>query len=77
MRRLITIRHRVLRYTRQDLTGYQILVRQWLIFGKVKIWSKVIDREDVPDWAFIQKACLGYSDWESRLYKEYAHLIDN
>ncbi|AZR95124.1 hypothetical protein BBB39_16200 [Bordetella trematum] len=74
MRRLIFIRHRVLRFTRSDLTGFQVLYRDRLLFGRIRVWRTEIDREDVPSWAFIAQACLGSTDWESRLFKEYAHL---
>lgn len=75
MRRLIITHHKVVRYTRNDLTGYQALFCDRLLFGKWRIWRTELDREDVPSWAFIASACLGYTDWESRLFKQYAHLL--
>lgn len=56
----------MLRYTnRHNFDGYQVLVRETRLFG-VRIWSREIDREEVPSWASIQRATLGYTDWRSR-----------
>lgn len=72
---MITTRHRVRRYTRNDFSGYQVLFRERWLFGRLRVWITEIDREDVPSWAFIQRACLGSTDWESRLFNQYAHLL--
>lgn len=69
-----TTNHRVLRWTRDDFSGYQVLQRVTRIFG-VTVWIAEIDREDVPSWASIQRATLGSTDWESRLLSQYAALL--
>jgi len=49
--------------------------RQWLVLEKHYIWRgrtilvREIDREDVPTWAWIQRATLGSTDWQSRFTK--------
>ena len=73
---ILTTRYRVRRWTRQDCSGYQRL--EWVVslFGcPVFFWA--IDQEDVPSWAYIQRACLGFTEWESRLFKQYSHLLEN
>ncbi|MBG9993424.1 MULTISPECIES: hypothetical protein [Gammaproteobacteria] len=72
--KIIATTHRVRRWTRSDCTGFQVLERVTRVLG-MPIWCREIDREDVPSWAFIQRACLGETDWESRLFKDYAHLL--
>lgn len=71
---IITATHRVRRWTRQDFTGFQVLERTTRVLG-VPVWRSEIDREDVPSWAYIQRACLGYTEWKSRLFNEYTHLL--
>lgn len=71
---MVTIFHRVRRWTRGDFTGWQVLERVTCVCG-VPIWSKEIDREDVPSWAYIQRACLGHTEWKSRLFEQYADLF--
>ena len=72
--KIIAITHRVRRWTQQDCTGFQVLERTTRVLG-IPVWRSEIDREDVPSWAFIQRACLGGTEWESRLFKQYAHLL--
>lgn len=73
---LITTTHRIRRWTRGDFTGFQRLQRVTRILG-IPIWIETIDEEDVPSWAFIQKACLGHTDWESRLFRQHADKLDD
>lgn len=73
--RLITTTYRIRRWTRADLTGFQRLQRVTRLLG-IPVWIKTIDEEDVPSWAFIQKACLGYSDWKSRLFRQHADKLE-
>jgi hypothetical protein len=47
----------------------QKLERHWFMFG-LKIWTSVIDHETIPEWACIQVATLGSTDWKSK-FKEY------
>lgn len=74
MIKLITTSYRVRRWTRQDFTGYQVLERVTCVLGLPVRVSK-IDREDVPGWVAIQRGALGFTDWKSRLFREYAHLL--
>ena len=70
---MITHTHRVVRWvSRTDIVDcYQVLLRDTHIFG-IRIWSREIDREDIPSWASIQRACLGWTEWRSR----FADYID-
>jgi hypothetical protein len=74
MMKVITTSYRIRRWTRQDFTGLQALERVTRIFGLTVRISK-IDCEDVPGFVAIQRGALGFTDWESRLFREYAHLL--
>ena len=51
-------------------SGHQELVREYRLFG-VKIWTKILDREEIPQYALISVACLGdESGWKSK----FAHI---
>lgn len=67
----LTSTMRVQRWTRRkEFGGFQQLLKEWRIFG-IKVWTtEEIDREDVPGWAEIQLATLGYTEWESK-FSEY------
>jgi len=68
--------YRIRRFTSlTDFSAVQRLERVTQAFG-VPIRVKVIDEEDVPSWALIALACLGSTDWESRLFKQYDHLLN-
>lgn len=69
--KLITYRYRAYRRMRDDLTGYTFIVRQYLLFGLLRVWSVEIDREDFPSWVFIQKACLGSTDWVNPIWARH------
>lgn len=72
---MIAVTYRVLRYTnRHDFDSYQVLQREMRIFG-ICVWRTEVDREEVPSWAIIQRACLGSTDWESRIFKQHANLL--
>ncbi len=71
---MITTAYRVRRWTRQDFTGYQVLERVTRILG-IAVWVSEVDREDVPSWAAIQSGALGFTDWKSRLFDQYADLL--
>lgn len=63
---MLTARLVVRRYvSRTTFEGHQLLLREWRLWG-VRVWSRELDREDVPVWASIQLACLGSSDWRSK-----------
>jgi len=67
---MITNNIKVLRYTnKKDFDGYQLLIKSFFLFG-IKIWTTILDREEVPSWANIQIATLGSTDWKSK-FKEY------
>lgn len=76
----IVIRRRWARYSPENPRGsgycedageYQVLKQQWRLWG-ILIWSKTLDREDIPAWASIQKACFGYTEWKSK-FAQYMH----
>lgn len=70
--KIITTTMRVRRYlSRLDFSGHQDLVRETRLFG-IRIWSRVVDTEDVPSWHSIMLATLGYGGWASR----FAEHID-
>ncbi|MDD5325894.1 MAG: hypothetical protein PHR71_11415 [Polaromonas sp.] len=72
---MITRTYRIRRWTRQDFTGLQVLEQVTRVFG-FAIKVSEIDREEVPGWAAIQRGALGYTDWKSRLFYEYSHLLN-
>lgn len=47
----------------------QFLVKVWRLFG-IKIWSRVIDKEEVPLTVVIEVATLGGTSWKSK-FREY------
>lgn len=49
----------------EDHWDKQYLTKEWRLWG-VRIWSWVLDTEDVPVWASAQKATSGYTEWRSR-----------
>ena len=50
----------------------QRLTKEYRLFG-LKIWSTVLDTEEVPTWASIQVGCLGYTEWISKFSKYIDH----
>jgi len=42
-------------------------VKQYKLFGRWTVFAYVVEREEVPIWAFCQMACCGHSDWKSEL----------
>lgn len=73
---MITTTYCVRRWTRQDFSGVQQLERVTRVFG-MTVWVAVIDSEPVPSWAAIQLGALGYTEWKSRLFTQYADLLNN
>lgn len=49
----------------QDWGSYQLLVKVWKWHG-IQVWSRVIDREDIPEHVIISLGTLGYAEWTSR-----------
>ena len=47
----------------------QRLVRIYRLLG-VKVWTSILDEEDVPLFAVIQVATLGSTEWRSK-FREY------
>lgn len=63
---ILTQKLEVRRYSsRRTFEGVQQLERRWYLLGCC-IWSSVLDSEEVPQWAAIQKAALGSTDWRSK-----------
>jgi hypothetical protein len=53
----------------EDHFDQQYLTKEWRLFG-VRIWSRVLDYEDVPVYASAQAATMGYTNWKSE-FMEY------
>lgn len=67
---MISSRLYVRRFTsKKTYEGRQELVKEWRLFG-FKIWTAVVDSEDLPSWAIIQLGALGYTHWQSK-FKDY------
>lgn len=71
---MIKTTHRVRRWTRNDFSGTQKLERVTWVLG-IPVWVAAVDQEEVPIWATIQRAALGYTEWESRIFKQYSELL--
>lgn len=72
---IVTTTHHVMRYSnRAEFAAVQRLERHVQVLG-VTVWVDELDSEDVPSWALIERACLGSTEWKSRLLKQYAHLL--
>lgn len=64
--KLIDTKMEVRRYRNPHEWGsIQKLERATYVFGKC-VYRKVLDEEEVPSWAEIQKGSLGYTDWVSK-----------
>ena len=49
-----------------DQGQYNLLRKRWMIFGKT-VWITTLDREEVPSFVWIRRACLGDDGgWKSR-----------
>ena len=47
-------------------SGHQDLVHVYYVFG-IKVFTRVLDREEIPSWALISWACFGdTSGWKSK-----------
>jgi hypothetical protein len=53
----------------EDHFDRQYLTKQWKLFG-ICVWSCVLDYEDVPVYASVQVATMGFTDWKSE-FKDY------
>lgn len=72
---MITITHDI--YRRRNRHNWEelwLLKREYRVFGII-VWRTIIDSEVAPSWAMIQRNCLGSTDWESRLFKQYRNLL--
>lgn len=43
-----------------------ILVKEYFFFD-FHFWTKILEEEIVPSWAWIQSATLGHTEWKSKL----------
>ena len=51
---------------KQDFKVTQELTRVYYLWG-IRIWTKVLDKEEVPQYAVISNACFGdLSGWYSK-----------
>lgn len=74
--KILSITHHVRRFrSRTEFVEYLVVHRVVRLFG-IRIWTTEIDRENVPSWAQIQRCCLGYTDWESRLFEQHKQLLE-
>ena len=49
---------------RESYSQNEVLINTF--FLGLKIWSMKVWFEDVPEWAIIKRATLGFSDWISK-----------
>ena len=54
---------------RHEFGGYQLLVKDWYLCG-VRVWRKILDREEIPAWVHIDLCCFGSTTWKSK-FKEF------
>ena len=78
-RKLFVIRHRSYRkdfentaqgYLDPELVSYNFFVKEILLFGAIRVYSKILHQEHVPNWAWIQEGTMGYTDWKSAAPRE-------
>lgn len=73
---LITVQYRMYKRTSmKDFTGENILVKRWMLFGFIKLWVEVIDREPIPAFHNIAIATLGSSDWVSPIWHRHLEKV--
>ncbi len=77
-RRLFVVRHRAFarefqlpmhNYVDKEFRREQYFVREILLFGIVRVYSKTVFKEHVPNWAWIQEGTQGFTDWKSEAPK--------
>jgi hypothetical protein len=56
----------------------QYLIKEWRFYG-FRVWSRILDYEDVPAFASIQLSTVGYTEWESKFAKcdKASHIDQN
>lgn len=78
-RKLFVVRHRAFaREFELPMQGYidkefrreQYFVKEILLFGRVRVYSKTLFKEHVPNWAWIQEGTQGFTEWRSEAPKE-------
>lgn len=74
MFRLLVVSHRAFATSYQvAVPGYidkedrrvQYFVKDFRLFGVLRVYTKVLFKEIVPSWAWIQQSTTGYTDWRS------------
>ena len=58
-----TVRRR--RFRDPERREEQHLVETVRLFG-LPIWRRILDREEIPDWALIQIGAFGSTEWRSK-----------
>lgn len=53
----------------EDHYDRQYLIKEWRLFG-FRVWKRTLDSEDVPVYASVSLACVGYTEWRSK-FQEY------
>jgi hypothetical protein len=74
---MIETRMRVVRYSREWDT-WQELVKEWRLVVRsvsIRIWSTVVDREEVPRHVYI--GYLAFGDWDGWKSKFINHIRPN
>ena len=65
---MISHYYRIVRFTNmRNFESYQVLERIHTLLG-LGCWRTELAREDIPVWASIQRATLGSTEWQSKLW---------
>jgi len=59
----------------EDKGDYQILIKRWKL-GGIIIWTKILDREEIPGYVLIELGALGSTEWKSR-FSSYINQQNN
>jgi hypothetical protein len=77
--KLFVVRHRGFRrdfevpvpnYIDRELRSYNFFVKEILLFGVIRVYSKTLFKEHVPNWAWIQEGTQGFTEWRSTAPQE-------
>lgn len=77
--KLFVVRHRAFArdyelpmqgYIDKEFRRMQYFVKEILLFGRVRVYSKTLFKEHVPNWAWIQEGTQGFTEWKSEAPQE-------
>lgn len=57
-------------YIDPEYRQYNYFVKDILLFGVIRVYTKTLFREHVPNWAWIQQGATGYTEWKSAAPRE-------